>query len=821
MGVAPSIADVDVLIEAAEAVQSTGELASEVLRLFCAGQMAHCRAAIDDVLAAKKTARDALEALSMRAQTKSDALAGPGDLSAIAARLNAASQDIDGLRAHAAFAAAKREFEATGFGWIVTTLLKQDCKLDHLPALIESVAIRRLVTELYELHGAALSRFDGAGLDDLRARFAALDREIMTLSRQMLRSKLWDEARPPGGIGEGPKSAFTELSLIRHQASLQKRHVAVRDLMKRSGRALRELKPCWMMSPLAVAQYVPAKQEAFDLIIIDEASQMTPEEAIGALARGRQAMIVGDVNQLPPSNYFRRMLNVAAGDDGEDGDVCEESILEIANAAFRPRRRLRWHYRSRHSSLIQFSNHYVYDGKLVVFPSPEEQRPGMGVSLRSTAGVYQSGTNPEEAKSMIEAALHHMRVDKMRSLGLVVMNQTQRELLRQEWEFALANDRAAQDYVGYWSEKDAGLEEFFIKNLENVQGDERDVIFIGTVYGPERPGGPVMQRFGPINGVTGKRRLNVLFTRAKEQIITFSSMKPADVRAEENGNPGVYLMKRWLEYSKTRQVEGGRLAGREPDSDFERYVAEQIRSMGCEPIPQVGVKGYWIDIGVRHPEWTHGFLLGVECDGATYHSSKSARDRDRLRQEVLERQGWCLHRIWSPDWFNNPRKEAMRLRHAIEARLKALRSNEMAPRLGSARPGPDQKSEMAAHLTDESRGQTPVESAPANEPDSMSSPALLAKGPASDGGVAIGDKVRVRYLNGTKSTLQFTLSKVSHAPDQGLVRDSSPIGRAVMGAEVGDEIEVLDGSYIRTAIVENITKNSGHSGSRPAAFREK
>ena len=190
-----------------------------------------------------------------------------------------------------------------------------------------------------------------------------------------------------------------------------------------------------------------------------------------------------------------------------------------------------------------------------------------------------------------------------------------------------------------------------------MQGDERDVIFIGTVYGLEEPGARVMQRFGPINGVAGKRGLNVLFSRAKQLIVTFSSMKSGDILAEVNGNEGAHMLKCWLEYCATGTLEGGELSKKEPDSDFEVYVMNQIRAMGCTPVPQVGARGYSIDIGVKHPLWEHGFILGV---GASFHTSKSARDRDRLRQEVLEGLGWLLHRIWSTDWFNSASKQTAR-----------------------------------------------------------------------------------------------------------------------------------------------------------------
>ena len=335
----------------------------------------------------------------------------------------------------------------------------------------------------------------------------------------MLRQRIKQSANPPPGSRMGKKSEWTEWALIENEINKKARFVPVRALTARSGNALQELKPCWMMSPLAVAQYIPRGTVEFDLCIIDEASQMPPEDAFGALVRSKQAMIVGDTNQLPPTSFFRRMIDEE--DSDEDETVLDESVLELANAAFRPKRRLRWHYRSRHSGLINFSNRLVYDDDLMVFPSAHEDRKDMGVSLVHVEGVYKSGVNGPEARAMVDAGLDFMERNPHRSLGIVTVNQKQRDLLIEEMEYALRNRRKANDYIDYWNDKNDGLESFFVKNLESVQGDERDVIFIGTVYGPAQPQAPVMQRFGPINGLAGKRRLNVLFSRAKEQIVTF------------------------------------------------------------------------------------------------------------------------------------------------------------------------------------------------------------------------------------------------------------------------------------------------------------
>lgn len=647
-------------------IAATPKLAPHILAVLDrnAVELAHTRLSI--VLEKGCSRRDALKELK-QASGKDFAQT---ELSEEIAALEGAAADRDGVMAHARLAAARSLINEADIGWIVNEAEKLATPRPTLPELVSAVLFRAMAMVIYDQHGSDLSVYSGARLDVLRAELAALDRDIIQLSRRYLRAHLAKAAKPPPGRSTGRKSEWTEMALIHNEMSKQQQYVAVRDLTNRAGRALLELKPCWMMSPLAVAQYLTAGRFEFDLCIIDEASQMPPEDALGALVRCKQAVIVGDTNQLPPSNFFRKMLDDEDAD--EDETVLEESVLELAKGAFRPGRRLRWHYRSRHSGLIQFSNRHVYDGDLVVFPSASEEGADMGVSLVKVDGRYKAGVNADEARAMIVAAIAFARAHPERSLGIVTMNQKQRDLLQEEWDSAVAHDADASAYVEKWATEKDGIEEFFIKNLENVQGDERDVIFIGTVYGPETPGGPVMQRFGPINGIAGKRRLNVLFSRAKKQIVTFSSMTSADVRAEEHGNAGAYMLKRWLEYAATGQIEAGERTQREPDSDFEQYVIDQLRAMGCEPEAQVGASGYRIDIGVKHPSWPHGYILAVECDGASYHSSRSARDRDRLRQEVLEGLGWRFHRIWSTDWFNNPKREAERLRDVVTRRVAEL-----------------------------------------------------------------------------------------------------------------------------------------------------
>jgi hypothetical protein len=325
-----------------------------------------------------------------------------------ATALHRAALDEEGLYAHAEFAGVRQAFEPALFATIDAYVATKG-SYDRLGDVIEALAARALARRVYEKHGVMLNKFSGSKLNELGDKVAALDRKIIQSSRDMLKAKIKTNARPPYGIGSGKKSGWTELALLENETSKKQRFIPVRDLTRRASKALLELKPCWMMSPLAVAQYLQKGGLTFDLCIIDEASQMPPEDSVGALARSQRAMIVGDTNQLPPSSFFRKMIDDEETD--EDEAVLNESILEMANATFRPARRLRWHYRSRHSGLIRFSNRHIYNDDLVVFPSATEALAGMGVEYRAVNGLYKSGTNAIEAREVVEAAIHFMKTD--------------------------------------------------------------------------------------------------------------------------------------------------------------------------------------------------------------------------------------------------------------------------------------------------------------------------------------------------------------------------------------------------------------------------
>ena len=515
---------------------------------------------------------------------------------------------------------------------------------------------------------AELSQVTGVTQELIRQQFAVADKEAIRLYSERV-AALIDQRLVPNGNQSGPVRTWTEMALITNEINKQKRHIPIRQLIRRSANALVALKPCFMMGPLSVAQYLAPGQLRFDLVVMDEASQLKPEDAIGALARGGQVVIVGDPKQLPPTTFFQRVSLDAEDDNVDDSRAAVEegeSILDVASTLFQPVRRLRWHYRSRHHSLIAFSNHEFYQRNLIIFPSAYHDDPSLGVRHQFVPdGVFENSRNPREAAVVVEAVLDHLREHPTESLGVVTLNFEQRELVEELLDRRLRDDPFA---IAYLERMQGGQETLFVKNLENVQGDERDVIFISTTYGPDTRGNQ-FQRFGPINGAGGHRRLNVLFTRAKKRVVVFSSLDPERIQTTANSPWGVRALKQYLIFARTGVLQQADEGTGQPTNDFERSIGAVLKEKGYDVVPQVGVAGFFIDLGVRHPVKAGTFLLGVECDGASYHSGRSARDRDRLRQEILENLGWKIHRIWSTDWFKSRESEIKRLLRRIEELL--------------------------------------------------------------------------------------------------------------------------------------------------------
>lgn len=506
----------------------------------------------------------------------------------------------------------------------------------------------------------ALAHFDGHLHGRLAAGFVQMDKErIAASSLEVVRAH--HRRIPQGGGAIGP------LGVLRGEMAKRKGHMPIRRLMQRAAPAIQALKPVFMMSPLSVAQFLPAGQLSFDLLVMDEASQIQPVDALGAIARSRQVVVVGDERQLPPTKFFSKMTSAEPDEDGDDDTQVSdiESILGLFTARGLPQRMLRWHYRSRHQSLIAVSNSQFYENKLFIVPSPYTQEAGMGLQFHHIAnGVFDSGNtgiNAEEARVIAAAIIDHARNAPQHSLGVATFSVKQRRAIQDELELLR---RQHPDVEPFFQQH--ASEPFFIKNLENVQGDERDVIFISVGYGRNKLGTMAM-RFGPLSTEGGERRLNVLISRAKRRCEVFASITDEDIDLERARGRGVAAFKLFLHFARTGKLAPSRAPGREVDSPFEVQVTDAVKACGYEVHPQVGIAGFFIDLGIADAEHPGRYLLGIECDGESYHRSRSARDRDRLRQAVLEDHGWIIHRIWSLDWFQRPNNELQRLLMAIDA----------------------------------------------------------------------------------------------------------------------------------------------------------
>lgn len=499
-----------------------------------------------------------------------------------------------------------------------------------------------------------LARFDGTLHGRLARDFADLDMQrIASASVEVVRAH---HDRVPARDG----GAYGPLGVLRAEMQKRRGQMPIRKLMERAGPAVQALKPVFMMSPLSVAQFLTPGIFDFDLLVMDEASQIQPVDALGAVARARQVVVVGDPKQLPPTAFFSKMTGNANDDDEDDGgrvgDI--ESILGLFTARGLPMRMLRWHYRSKHQSLIAVSNRQFYESKLFIVPSPYTAEAGMGLRFHHIPhGLFDAGatrTNQAEAKIVAQAIVAHAQQHPNLSLGVAAFSTAQRRAILDQLE--LLRRTLPPETEGFFQSHHT--EPFFVKNLENIQGDERDVIFISVGYGPTVPGGRVPMRFGPLGSEGGERRLNVLISRAKQRCEVFSSMTDEDIDPDfAQSRKGVFAFRLFLHFARTGRMTMAETTARDHDSIFEEQVAKALQDRGYQVHRQVGLAGFFIDLAVADAERPGRYLLGIECDGAAYHDSRSARDRDRLRQSVLESHGWNIHRVWSTDWFHRPNEQ--------------------------------------------------------------------------------------------------------------------------------------------------------------------
>ena len=503
-----------------------------------------------------------------------------------------------------------------------------------------------------------LAGFAGLKREENMLEFRRLDGEYLELVRHVVRTRL-AAAMPGGRLGDCPEGS--ELGVIRRECAKKARQKPVRQLLAQTRGVTAALKPCFLMSPLSVAQYLPPEAE-FDLVVFDEASQIPVWDAVGVIARAKQCVVVGDPKQMPPTDFFHKSEGEA--EEGEDEDL--ESILDECLAAGLGSAHLSWHYRSRHESLIAFSNHHYYGDRLCTFPAAKST-PRLGVRhCQVPDGVYDakaSRTNAAEARALVDYVFERLADPAWprRSVGVVTFSIAQKELIEDLFE---ERRRACPGYEDFFAA--GGEEPFFVKNLENVQGDERDVILFSVGYAKD-PDGRFRMNFGPLNRAGGERRLNVAVTRAREQVVVFASCRSEEIDLDRTQAVGAAHLKAFLAYAERGGIPA---AADRADSERDRFaaaVAACLREHGYETELGVGCSGYRIDIGVKDPEVRGAYLAAIECDGETYAAAATARDRDRLRADVLHGLGWNTIRVWAADWALDRERAEARLIAELEA----------------------------------------------------------------------------------------------------------------------------------------------------------
>ncbi len=510
----------------------------------------------------------------------------------------------------------------------------------------------------------SLAAFDGPSFSRLVEEFRTSDQARLALARSEAAAAHAARLR----IAEGP-DMLREMAVLRGEIAKRSRHLPIRTLLSRAGPAIQTIKPVFMMSPLSVAAFLDPTTIGFDMLVIDEASQIEPVDALGAIARCRQIVVVGDDRQMPPTRFFARLTGDDEQEPAEDETIAAsdvESILSLCNARGFPAQMLRWHYRSRHESLIAVSNRAFYENRLLVIPSPRPRGTELGLSLVRVDGAFDTGgtgTNAVEAQAVAEAVLAHARAHPKDTLGVAAFSIRQRDAILDAVEALRRDNPDTEPFFAAHPH-----EPFFVKNLENVQGDERDVMFISVGYA-KGPDGRLAMRFGPLSADGGERRLNVLITRAKKRCAVFSGLTADDIDLSRASGRGVAVLKDFLAFAAGGTVAAAQ-AG-EDDAALSDAIAAALERSGAAVARRVGLAGLFVDVAVKDAD---GYRLGILTDGDFYAAARSARDRDRLQEGALAMMGWRLTRSWAADWLVRPEAEARRL-----ASLAGIAIDEPAP----------------------------------------------------------------------------------------------------------------------------------------------
>ncbi len=619
------------------------------------------------------------------------------------------------LNSWCAWRRVRDEALGAGLGPLVVALERGDVSPGWISRCFEYSYCRWWVSEVIQAD-SVLRAFHSAERNDTIEGFKSLDDSFTQRTRQHIRAILC--SRLPERF---ERSQASEFSVLRRELEKKARHKPLRQLISEIPSALTRLSPCLLMSPLSVAQYLPPDQTIFDLVIFDEASQITVWDAVGAMARGRKTIVVGDPKQLPPTSFFSRS-DEGLEEEEFEGDL--ESILDECLGAGLPARNLEWHYRSQHESLIAFSNHRYYDGNLITFPSPFTY--DRAVRCRHVHdGVYGRGgtrTNRVEARAVVAEIIKRLSSpsfrDSNRSIGVVTFNVEQQRLI----EDLLDEERLKDPSIEQFFSEDR-FESLFVKNLESVQGDERDLVLFSVTFGPDAEG-DISMNFGPLNRDGGERRLNVAITRARSELLVFTTLRSEQIDLSRAKGAGVRDFKHFLEFAErgpralAESIYGS--VG-EYASPFEGAVARALSERGWVVHPQIGVSAFRIGLGIVHPDSPGRYLAGVECDGDTYRRSATARDRDKLREEALRRIGWNIVRVWSLDWWLDQKGAADALNGILSDLLERARAEAEMERMALLH-------ESLRSLAAE--GSKPFDASPAdatelieNQPDSLTTSA--------------------------------------------------------------------------------------------------
>ena len=573
-------------------------------------------------------------------------------------KLSVCANDVDSLVFWSQYVNYRNKCMKTKANYLIADFESGKITSDDLLKTFEGNYVNCLMTKKFQNH-PILREFIADEHEVKIKRFKELDKNMLKENRIRVMDKVKDNMRSALIANANDESYHT----LQYEINKKRRNIAIRKLMSTSGKLIQKIKPCFMMSPVSVAQFIDPQSLNFDIIIFDEASQIKPEDAVGTFLRGNQAIVMGDSKQLPPTDFFDVMINT---DDLHDYNIVNmESILAVCRRNF-VERRLTWHYRSRHESLIAMSNKEFYNSELKVYPSPIQKNENLGLKFKYLPEtVYEKGgVNTAEAKAVAEAVFEHYKNNPTKSLMVGTFNVNQQDAIVKEIE-RLSRKNPDIDL-------DGGREKFLVKNLETIQGDERDVIILSVGFGFDKDK-KLSLNFGALNQSGGERRLNVLMTRAREKCVIFANFRAQDLPLENINSVGLKKLRAFLEFAESGKIDMD-YCKTDDEESFEAAVQAFLKRALKDRVDftihkDVGCSGYRMNLAIPDPYNDGKYILGIECDGENYFSSKVCRDRDRLREQVLVGLGWKIYRVWATDWYLHARESRNALRKYVEETL--------------------------------------------------------------------------------------------------------------------------------------------------------